>query len=153
MYADYFVHGKDVIKELSDRINTFDGAWLWGVKTYFSDNTESINVDRKSGIPQDIKQYFQQENYSLVGKYVFDHNIKDIVKKVTEEKEQAFLSDVLDEYIARKQLFFSEYGRGIICSKIEDEITLDRTERVIRAMEEIQGQKIGDFESFRFNKT
>lgn len=153
LYADYFVHGKDVIKELSDRINTFDGAWLWGVKTYFSDNTESINVDRKSGIPQDIKQYFQQENYSLVGKYVFDHNIKDIVKKVTEEKEQAFLSDVLDEYIARKQLFFSEYGRGIICSKIEDEITLDRTERVIRAMEEIQGQKIGDFESFRFNKT
>lgn len=88
-----------------------------------------------------------------MGKYVFDHNIKEIVKKVTEEKEQAFLSDVLDEYIARKQLFFSEYGRGIICSKIEDEITLDRTERVIRAMEEIQGQKIGDFESFRFNKT
>lgn len=153
LYTDFFVHGKDVIKELSEKINTFDGAWVWGTKVYFSNDTKSINIDRKSGIPKEAARFFQQGNYSLAGRYVFDHNINEIVKKVEKEKGRAFLSDVLNEYIVRKQLFFCEYGRGIICSKIEDMITLNRTDRVIRAMEEIQGQKIGDFESFMLDQT
>ena len=153
LYTDFFVHGKDVIKELSEKINTFDGVWIWGTKTYFSNDTKSINIDRKSGIPKEAVRFFQQGNYSLVGRYVFDHNINEIIKKVEKEKGRVFLSDVLNEYIVRKQFFFCEYGRGIICSKIEDEITLDRTDRVVRAIEEIQGQKIGDFASFMLDQT
>lgn len=152
LYTDYIVHGKDVIKELSEKINTFDGAWIWGAKTYFSGNMGYAEVDRISGIPRKIGRSYYKGNYSLAGRYVFDHNVKEILNKITEEKGHASLLDVLNEYITRKQLFFSEYGRGIICSKIEDEISLNRTDQMIRVIEKIQGQKIGDFEGFRIYK-
>ena len=45
--------------------------------------------------------------------------------------------------------FFLEYSRGVIASKIEDMETLEKTDQMICLIEEIQRQKIGDFESFR----
>ncbi len=149
LYADYIIHGKDVIKEMSEKMNKFDGAYLWGVKMPFSDNTESINVGEKDKIPQKAYEQYSQRNYSLTGRYVFDNELKEIIKQFAQEKKEVTLVDIINEYIDRKKLFFSEYKRGIICSKIKDEDSLKKIDQLIRLLEEIQGQKIGDFASFR----
>lgn len=126
LYADYISHGTGVVNDLRKKVAFFDGAYIWGKKN-------------KQGV------------YSLTGKYVFDHDLREIVKLVAEEKEKATLEDILDEYIRRRKLLFLDYTRGTIFSKIEDEETLKKTDQMICLIEEIQQQKIGDFESFRIN--
>lgn len=113
LYADYFTHGKDIVKEMMEQVNTFDGACAWE------------------------------------GRYIFDHELKDIISRLIEMKNYPELTDILNEYISRKKLFFLGYKRGVIHSKIEDKVTLDKLSQIIRLLEDIQGQKIGDFEAFK----
>lgn len=116
LYADYFVHGKDIIKEMIGQINTFDGACAWE------------------------------------GRYIFDYELKNIVCQLMETKKHPALTDILNEYIDRKKLFFWQYKRGVIYTKIEDKDALEKISQTIRLLEDLQGQKIGDFESFRKRK-
>ncbi|MEY8482209.1 hypothetical protein AALD74_10185 [Lachnospiraceae bacterium 48-21] len=145
LYSDYFVHGKDMINELTAKVNAFDGAYVWGVKNYYLDDTESIKINNKSGIPERAFNTFKQGNYSLMGKYVFDKDLKEIIKEI---KSTNFV-DILNEYIDRKKLFFLEYKRGIIYSKILDENILAKTNQVINLLEDLQGYRIGDFLSYK----
>ena len=46
-------------------------------------------------------------------------------------------------------MFFVEYKRGTVYSKIKDIDTLKKTSQLISLMEELQGNRIGDFECFR----
>lgn len=149
LYADYFVHGKDIVKELAGKANEFDGAYAWGVKKYFSDDSESIQINRRNGIPEEAFESYRAGNYSLMGKYIFDYELNDIIRRIVQKKRNPTLSDVLNEYIRRKKLFFLEYKRGIVYSRITDTDTLDKTDQMINLMEDLQGQKIGDFEAWR----
>lgn len=148
LYADYFVHGKDIVREMAEQVHTFDGACAWGVNHYFSDNSASIKLDNKQDVPQEAEMFYRKGNYSLIGRYVFDYELKDIVRQLIEIKKQPELTDILNEYISRKKIFFLEYKRGVIYSKIKDKDTLDKLSQVIRLLEDIQAQKIGDFQSF-----
>lgn len=145
LYTDYFVHGKGFAKELLRKTNTFDGAYVWGVKDCYSDDTESIRINKENRIPEMAFALYEQGNYSLMGKYVFDCDLKEIVKK----DDVVDLADILNEYIKIKKLFFLEYERGTIYSKIEDKNILDRVSQIIKLLEELQEKKIGDFMSFR----
>lgn len=145
LYSDYFVHGKDLINELTAKVNEFDGAYAWGVKNYYLDDTESIKIDKRSGIPERVFSFFKQGNYSLMGKYVFDNDLEVIINEI---KSTNFV-DVLNEYISRKKLFFLEYKRGVIYSKILDENILMKTNQVINLLEELQGHRIGDFMAYK----
>lgn len=149
LYADYIVHGKDVIKDFFSKVNTFDGAYVWGVKGYPLNGTESIKIDKKRGIPETVLESYHVSDYSLIGRYIFDYEWKEIVKQVSNNKETFGLVDILNEYIKREKLFFIEYNRGIITLKIEDTDTLDKADQLIKLLEEVQGQKIGEFKAFR----
>lgn len=149
LYADYIVHGKDVIKNFFNKVNTFDGAYVWGVKTCFLSGTEKIMIDKERGIPEEVLESYRTGDYSLIGRYVFDYEWKEIVKKILQIKSTFELVDILNEYIKRKKLFFIEYNRGIISLKIEENDTLKKVDQLIKLLEEFQGQKIGDFEAFR----
>lgn len=142
LYTDFFVHGRAVLGELVKRVNAFDGAFVWGVKNYYSDDTESIQINRNSGMPQKAYSSFVQGNYSLMGRYVFDHDLVEIVESSND------ITDILNEYIKRKKLFFIEYKRGIVYSKIIDEDTLVKVGQMINLLEEIQENRIGDFMAF-----
>lgn len=147
LYTDYFVHGKDVIKELTKNLNTFDGAFVWGVKNVFSN--ESIKVSKKYCIPEEVSTSYKSGNYSLMGRLIFDYELKDILVQSVKKNKEVTLSDILNEYIKRKKLFFIEYKRGTVYSKIEDMYILKKTDQMINLIEEIQGERIGDFEAFR----
>lgn len=121
IYTDYFVHGKEVVKEMVEKLNSFDGAYVWGIKNFFSDD---------------------------IGRYIFDYELKDIVQRIVRIKKKPVLTDVLNEYIGRKKIFFLEYKRGVIYSKIRDIVTLEKISQIIQLLEDVQGDKIGDFESF-----
>lgn len=149
LYADYIVHGKDVIKELSDKVNKFDGAYVWGVKTYFSDETECVQINEKNKIPKRAYARYVPGNYSIIGRYVFDSELKEIMKQILQKKEKITLTDVINEYINRKKMFFLEYKRGILYSKIKDKDSLEKMDQVINLIEEIQMQRIGDFEALK----
>ena len=86
-----------------------------------------------------------EKSYSLLGRYVFDFELNDIIQKINGTE----LKDILNEYIRRRKLFFLECKRGIVYSKIEDEGTLKKVDQMIQLMEEVQRDKIGDFASFR----
>lgn len=152
LYADYFIHGKDVIKDLSEKVNGFDGAYIWGTQTYFSIHTESLKLCMESGIPEKAYDGYFPSNYSLVGRYVFDYELTEIIEQIKKEKDKRTLADIVNEYIHRRKIFFEEYKRGIFCSEIKNENILEMTGKVINLIEEIQGKKIGDFESFRSGK-
>lgn len=151
LYADYFVHGKDIINELTRKANEFDGAYAWGANKCFLDNMESIQINKENGIPVEAYEGYHAGDYSLIGRYVFDYELKDIVQQIVQEKKNPILLDVLNEYIRRKKLFFLEYKRGVIFSKIKDADTLSKTDQMISLIEELQEQKIGDFEAWRRN--
>lgn len=145
LYSDCIIHGKGVINELFDRIHSLDGAYVWGIESYFSKTLGSIKIDKKWGIPEEISEFYQKGNYSLIGRYIFDYDLKEIIKQLIQERKKFKLTDILSEYIKRKKLFFSEYTRGIICLKLEDLNELEKADQLIRLLEDIQTQKIGDF--------
>lgn len=145
LYTDCFIHGKGVIKELSEKVNAFDGAYVWGTNNYYSDHSESIRINKKNGVPEEAYNSFMEKSYSLLGRYVFDFELNDIIQKINGTE----LKDILNEYIRRRKLFFLECKRGIVYSKIEDEGTLKKVDQMIQLMEEVQRDKIGDFASFR----
>ncbi len=149
LYADYFSHGAGLVAELYNKAEAFDGAYIWGTKKLEIKMNESILLDTESRMPQKAFPFYEPKSYSLMGKFVFDHDLAEIVRQIADKKERVTLTDVLNEYINRRKLFFLEYSRGVIASKIEDMETLEKTDQMICLIEEIQRQKIGDFESFR----
>ncbi len=149
LYADYVIHGIGIAKELSEKICTFDGAYVWGTKSVFSESTESIRLSENKEVPMEAYGDYKAGNYSLMGKYVFDHELKQIVEELMKEKAEPELTDVLNKYIGRKKLLFIECKRGTVFSKIENMSALEKTGQMICFMEELQKEKIGDFESFR----
>lgn len=149
LYADHILHGKDVIKELTEKVNAFDGAYVWGVKNITQEIEESIEIDVKQKIPVKAFKKYGSGNYKLAGRYVFDLELLDIIKMVRSKDENPTIADILNEYINRGKLFFSEYPRGIIYSKICNLETLKKTDKLICLMEDIQKQPIGDFKSFK----
>ncbi|MCI8402866.1 MAG: hypothetical protein HFI38_12390 [Lachnospiraceae bacterium] len=149
LYADYFIHGIGIAKELAEKLCTFDGACVWGTKAFFSEHTESIRLGEDREVPKEAYGDYRAGNDSLLGKYVFDHELRGIVKRLQKEKTMPTLTDILNAYIKRKKLFFIECKRGTIYSKIEDMTTLEKTGQMVCLMEELQKEKIGDFESFR----
>lgn len=149
LYTDFFVHGVNVVKELSEKINTFDGAYVWGVKNLFANNTESIKISKMRKVPKEAFICYKTGNYSLVGRYIFDFELKDIIRLIAEKKENLGIIDILNGYISRKKLFFEEYKRGTVYSKVEDEESLVKTGQMIDLMEQLQNEKIGNFEMFR----
>lgn len=149
LFSDFFIHGKDVIKEIYEKVNKFDGAYIWGAKSCFLDNVESIQINNKHSIPVKAYTQYVSGNYSLVGRYIFDYELSDIIEKLTKGREDILLADIINEYVNRKKIFFLEHKRGIIYSKITDENTLEKTNQLINIIEEIQNQRIGDFESFK----
>lgn len=148
LYADEFVHGKDVVKDLISRLNTFDGAYVWGLRTKFSENTESIRINERTKIPERAFPFYKEENYELMGRYIFDQDLADIIRQLSLEREEIVLIDILNEYIKRRKLFFTEYKRGTISLKINNAYVLKKTDQMISLMEELQKKKIGDFMSF-----
>lgn len=149
LYADYISHGTGLIAELREKAGTFDGAYIWGTKKLKLVNNESVVLNKDSNMPQKAFSSYESESYCLMGKYVFDYDLADIVGKLVKEKEGVILTDILNEYINRRKLFFLEYGRGSVFSKIEDSNILEKTNQIICLLEEVQHQKIGDFASFR----
>ncbi len=149
LYTDYFVHGIGIAKELSEKICTFDGAYAWGSKVFFSDDVESMQVNAKNGIPQEAFIDYQAGNYSLMGRYIFDFELKEIIEGLLKKKNIPTIIDVLNEYIHRKKLFFLMYKRGTIYSRIYDINSMDKTGQVISLIEELQKEEIGNFEFFR----
>lgn len=149
LYSDYFVHGNKIASELFEKAYQLDGAYVWGVNRYYSDNMSSIRINKITGIPQEVHKSHQKGCHSLMGKYVFDYDVKDILEQVYEEKKEFSLIDILNEYIKREKLFFIEYSRGTIFTYLKDDNTLKKTGRIIELLEELQGKKIGDFAAFR----
>ena len=149
LYADYISHGTGIVAELYKKTEMFDGAFIWGMKKINAVNNESVYLDKDSNMPQKVFPSYQPGAYGLAGKYVFDHDLKEIVRLVVKQKEKAALADILNIYINRRKLFFLEYARGTFCSKVENAEILEKTDEAICLLEEIQQQKIGDFEFFR----
>lgn len=151
LYTDEFVHGKDIVRDLSHRLNTFDGAYIWGIRKSFSKNAESVKVNEKNKIPEKVFSYYKKGNYELMGRYIFDYDLVNILKQLSSEDKEITLSDILNEYIKRKKLFFLEYKRGIISLKISNVNVLEKTDQMISLLEELQGDKIGNFMFFDKN--
>lgn len=149
LYTDYFAHGNKIAKELSDKAYQLDGAYAWGAGTFLTDNTDSILIDKKRGIPEKAYASYKAGNRSLMGKYVFDYDLKEIVEQLCTEKKEVTLTDILNEYISRRKLFFIEYQRGSVYTFIKDRDSLKKLDQLIILMEEVQNQKIGDFEFFK----
>ena len=149
LYADYFSHGTGLVTELYQKVEAFDGAYIWGTKKLRTARNESVELDKESGMPEKVFPLYNPGAYCVMGKYVFDHDLGEIIRQVVKTRKKATLTDILNEYIHRKKLFFLEYTRGTIFSKMEDEKMLEQTNKLICLLEEIQQQKIGDFESFR----
>lgn len=150
LYSDYFAHGNKVSNEVYLKSTCIDGAYVWGgINRQFQTNIESIAIDKKTGMPDKAYASYKLGNYSLMGKYLFDYDLKDIVEKIYTKKRDISIVDILNEYIKRKKLFFVEYQRGTIFVLIKDKGVIDKTGEVIELLEELQGNKIGDFEVFR----
>lgn len=149
LYADYFCHGKNIVGELSEKINTFDGSYIWGTQNCFSYDSESVEISKDYNVPQKVFAEYKVGRYSLAGRYVFDYDLAEIIRCVKKKNENASMVDVLNEYVNRKKLFFTEYTRGMICIKIYNMNILEETSQMIASMEKVQSQKIGDFESFK----
>ena len=152
LYADYISHGTGLVAELYQKVELFDGAYVWGARKLKSVSNESIELDKESKMPLRVFPLYKAGAHSLMGKYVFDHDLCEIVKLVTKSNDKATLADILNEYIRRRKLFFLGYTRGTIFSKVDSEEMLKKTDQMICLIEDIQQQRIGDFESFKKRK-
>lgn len=151
LYADYFAHGADIGKELLRRACEFDGACAWGIQADLAGEFGSVKLNKKTGMPEEILDCYQAGSYSFMGKYIFDYELRDIIKEIIERNGKITFTDILGAYIYRKKLFFYEYKRGTVYSCIKKASQFEKTGKLIELMEELQGQTIGDFEEFRKN--
>lgn len=152
LYADFFSYGKDIGKELANKVNEFDGACAWGKKLDFPLDVEGIKLNKDTEMPEEVFELCRESFFGLMGKYVFDYELNDILVMLSKDKKKITLVDILNEYIRRKKLFLNEYQRGIVYTCIKRQEWLDKTGQMIELMEELQGQTIGDFERFRLTE-
>lgn len=148
LYTDEFVYGKDVVRDMVYRLNMFDGSYVWGIKNSFLKDCESIRINERLKIPEKASVSYSAGNYELMGRFIFDNELVDIIKQLSLNEGKFVLTDILNEYIKRKKLFFLEYKRGIVSLKIKDLNILKKTDQIINLLEELQGKKIGNFMSY-----
>ena len=106
--------------------------------------------DKVVGIEE--KPINPKSNYAVTGLYFFDKNASKYAKQLKfSDRKELEITDLLNKYIEREELFIDKLGRGFAWLDTGTHESLLDAQLFIQTLEKRQGLKIGCIEEIAFN--
>ena len=151
--GDNIFYGSNLAKKLLKNNQNEIGA---SVFCYFINNPRRYGVvqfdkhDKVVGIEE--KPINPKSNYAVTGLYFFDKNASKYAKQLKfSDRKELEITDLLNKYIEREELFIDKLGRGFAWLDTGTHESLLDAQLFIQTLEKRQGLKIGCIEEISFN--
>ena len=151
--GDNIFYGSNLAKKLLKNNQNKIGA---SVFCYFINNPRRYGVvqfdkhDKVVGIEE--KPINPKSNYAVTGLYFFDKNASKYAKQLKfSDRKELEITDLLNKYIEREELFIDKLGRGFAWLDTGTHESLLDAQLFIQTLEKRQGLKIGCIEEISFN--
>ena len=151
--GDNIFYGSNLAEKLLKNNQKKIGA---SVFCYFINNPRRYGVvefdkhDKVIGIEE--KPINPKSNYAVTGLYFFDKNASKYAKKLKfSDRKELEITDLLNIYIDREELFINKLGRGFAWLDTGTHESLLDAQLFIQTLEKRQGLKIGCIEEISFN--
>tara|TARA_A100001388_G_scaffold236354_1_gene190278 strand:- start:734 stop:1618 length:885 start_codon:yes stop_codon:yes gene_type:complete len=151
--GDNIFYGSNLAKKLLKNNQNKIGA---SVFCYFINNPRRYGVvefdkyNKVVGIEE--KPINPKSNYAVTGLYFFDKNASKYAKQLKfSDRKELEITDLLNKYIDREELFIDKLGRGFAWLDTGTHESLLDAQLFIQTLEKRQGLKIGCIEEISFN--
>ena len=151
--GDNIFYGSNLAEKLLKNNQKKIGA---SVFCYFINNPRRYGVvefdkhDKVIGIEE--KPINPKSNYAVTGLYFFDKNASKYAKQLKfSDRKELEITDLLNKYIDREELFINKLGRGFAWLDTGTHESLLDAQLFIQTLEKRQGLKIGCIEEISFN--
>ena len=151
--GDNIFYGSNLAEKLLKNNQKKIGA---SVFCYFINNPRRYGVvefdkhDKVIGIEE--KPINPKSNYAVTGLYFFDKNASKYAKQLKfSDRKELEITDLLNIYIDREELFIDKLGRGFAWLDTGTHESLLDAQLFIQTLEKRQGLKIGCIEEISFN--
>ncbi len=146
----FFGHGQPEL--LRDAAAKKDGGTIFGYYVRDPRPYGVVNVDKNNKVVSiEEKPKRPKSNWVVTGLYFFDKNVVKVARKVKPSKRgELEITDVIQDYLSRKQLRLNFLGRGYAWLDTGTYESLIDASLFIKTIEDRQGLKVGCIEEIAY---
>lgn len=155
--GDNIIYGSglsDLLGNAKRHIQRKGGAYVFGYYVNDPERFGIAEIDKNyKVISIEEKPPHPKSNYAVVGLYFYDNGAIKIAKQVKPSKRgELEITSVNQEYLKRKKLMISVFGRGYAWFDTGTHDSLQEASNFVMTIEKRTGLKIGCIEEVAFNK-